>query len=321
MHFFNREVNMMTNPIYGMTNYYNLFTSPLKSYQDNPTNNLIFSAAANNIYMKTFAQKTTSEMSSYLSALNSTISDLKSASKSLANDGQASGFNQKRVTASDNNAVTGTAVSNADAATYTFNISKLAKAQNAEYTIDGKQYTSQQNTISINSDKVSVTLNKADSKDIKVKVGSDSNAIKSDIKDFINSFNSTINLTNSYSSSFSGAANLNSELSSIASSRMSFLDNIGIKQNSDGTLNLDEKKLDTALSENLSQVKDTFNGFNGVAEKTYNKSNEVLSSLVKYSKPTETSKPSYNNYGNQSVQGAFPSFQNNYRGMIVDTLL
>lgn len=389
----------MTSSIYGMTNYYNLFTSPLKSSQESPLNNLIYVASANKMYMDNFAQKTSSEMSSYLSALNSSISDLKAASKPLSTDGLTSSFNQKSVASTDSGAVAGTALSNADLAAYTINVSKLAKsqtntgkvlnsndssvigqgsnffsikvgnkteknitfninetdtnksslgkmasainyakvgvtasvindstagtsylkivsdktgtdsgftitdktgnavsatesvttttvAQNAEYKIDGKQYTSQQNTVNLNNDKVNVTLNKAENKDIKVTIGSDTNAIKSDIKDFLESYNNTINLANTYSSSFSGASTLKSELKSITNSRMPSLYNIGIKQNSDGTLSLDEKKLDKALSENISQVKDTFSGFNGIAQKAYNKSNDVLNSPVKYSKPT-----------------------------------
>lgn len=56
------------------------------------------------------------------------------------------------------------------------------KAQNAFYTLDGKQYESQSNTVDINNGKVSLTMNKADGREIKLSVGFDTMGIQNGIK-------------------------------------------------------------------------------------------------------------------------------------------
>lgn len=211
--------------------------------------------------------------------------------------------------------VSGNAVAASGAASTT------GQAQNAEYTLDGKQYTSQENTIKLNNDKVKVTLNKAESKDISLKVGTDTEGIKSDIKDFVKNYNNLVNFANSSSTNFRGAADLSRELGNIAKSRKSSLEGMGITANSDGTLSINEKKLDKTVDTELWRVKSTFEGKTGIAESVYKKSNEVLSSPVKYAKPEEFKRDFSSFYNYMSTANHMPYGQNMYNGMVVDMLL
>lgn len=201
-----------------------------------------------------------------------------------------------------------------------------AEAQDAEYTLDGKQYTSQQNTASIDEGKVRLSFSKAEGKDIKVRVGTDTAAIKEDIKDFVNSYNSVISFVNANTSDFSGAGRLREELDKLVSSKGYSLRNMGIASEADGTLSIDEERLDNALSSNLSSAKNTLSGYNGFAQKVVDKSNEVLNGPMKYSKPNESSISTSNFYSllfnPPNTQNSYLSnMQNMYSGLIVDALL
>lgn len=425
---------MMANTVTDLTNYYNVFKSPVKTYQANPVTNLIYGAMANKFYLQTVAKKSQSAMSSYLTSLNSNITNLKNASKSLTTKGPDSSYNQKSVNSSNTDSVTGKAIENATVADYKLNVSKLAKSQsnfgvglnstettsfnkgvnsfslkigksesknisfninntdtnkssldkmakainsaktgvnasvytdsqtgksslhlsstatgtdaaftltdingnatsvsgsnnikeesqNAEYTLDGKKYTSQSNNIKLDNNKVEITLKKAENKDIKFNVKTDVNAIKSDIKDFVDNYNDMVELTNNYSSELSGAKKLSEEFNNITSSKRASLERMGITENSDGTLSVDDKRLDYSIASNLQSVKDTFSGNNGLAEKIYSKSNEVLSRPMKYSKPTE-SKENFNSFYNyMSANNSASYSQNMYSGMLFDSSL
>ena len=193
-------------------------------------------------------------------------------------------------------------------------------AQDAEYTAEGKTYTSQSNTIALNNDKVHISFSKAEGKDIKVTVGTDIEAIKSDIKAFVESYNKTLTLANTYSSELSGAREAAAGLGSIVDARKHALQDIGISINADNTLSVNEDKLEKAVVNSLSYIKDTFGGYNGITEKVYSKANEILTSPVKYSKPAESSSE-FNNFYNYMSANRLNSAQNIYRGLVVDMML
>lgn len=127
---------MMTNAVFGVSNYYKLFASPLNSYEVNPVSNLIYGATAGRIYSQTVAKKVKDSMSSYLSSLNSNIVSLKEEAKPLA-------------------------------------------SKEVDY------------------GKVKLTSNRSDGKDIKTSVEMDINAIKKDIKAFVDSYNKAFDFANS----------------------------------------------------------------------------------------------------------------------------
>ncbi len=425
---------MMVNTIFGLTDYYSVFASPVQSYQVNPVTNLIYEATANKIFSQTVGKKLQSSTSSYLSSLNSSTNNLKSAVKPFTLKAADSLFDRKSVTASDSTTVSGTTAANADVSSYTLNITKLAvaqtnmglqmnsgeksfntginsfsiktgtgqakniyvninendtnktglekiasainyaqigvnanvvndsktgtsylkltasrtgtdnaftlsdiagnavsasstatvsaQAQNADYSIDGNKYTSQENTVSLNNGKVKLTLNKADSKDIKLQIGTDTNGIIVSINNLVESYNKLSNFSSMNSSSFNGAKTLSAELGNIVNSRKASLYSIGISVRNDDSLVIDGKKLDQAINTDIYRVKDVLSGSFGIAEKLYNKANEILTAPVKYSKPVVQAQDSTGvTWYAASAASRMPASWNFHSGMVVDMLL
>ncbi|MCX7748491.1 MAG: flagellar filament capping protein FliD [Clostridia bacterium] len=419
----------MAGSIYGFSSLSSAFHSPLKSHEVNPVSNLIYGSAASKVYSDTFARKLQDITSSYLSSLNSTVTDLKVNAKPLLSKSSDSSYNQKTVLSSDSTGVTGSATSTAGFYNYTLNIAQIAKSQvntglsldsntassitagnhtfslkvgnkeaknisfavgkdannkqslegmakainysrqgvtanvisdaksgksylkitsdktgtdhaftitgiqgnaaavsgiqnissnsqNAVYKVNGKDYISQNNSISLDNGKVTAVLHKGEGKDIELKVAADTKAIKSDIKDFVTSFNKITDLTNSYSSSLGSAQKLGKEFSDIITLRKTSLQSIGILVNNDRTLSVDDQKLDKVLNENVSKVRGVLAG---IADKAYLKSNNVLTSPMRYAgNAFLEGNPSvlYNHSGNRQLNAL-----NIYRGLSVDTLL
>ena len=98
-----------------------------------------------------------------------------------------------------------------------------------------------------------------------------------------------INFSNDHLDTFNGASKLKSDFTNIISMQKTPLNSMGITINSDSTLNIDEKKLDAALKNNADKVKDTFSGYNGLAEQIYKKTNEISISPSKYTNNVFTS--------------------------------
>lgn len=196
-----------------------------------------------------------------------------------------------------------------------------SQAQDAEYKLDGKQYTSKSNTISIDYDKVQLTLNKAESKDIRLSVGRDSNAVTEDIQNLVKNYNNLISTANSNSSAFSGAEKLKSDLEGIIRSDKASLSSMGINQNGDGTLAVDKKKLSDAVINNFSNIKDVFGGYNGVSQKLYSKAIQVQTSPQQYMKQPNFGNGFNFNTNNPFQSNSFRPGQNIFSGMVVDTFL
>lgn len=197
------------------------------------------------------------------------------------------------------------------------------QAQNSLYTLDGRQYEAQSNTVDINNGKVTIIMNKADGREIKLSVGYDGKGIQNDIKAFIKKYNDALTLTGSYSGTLQGAGLLGSELQSTVNLRANALANIGITKNSDGTLKIDESKLARAIENNYAYVRDVFSGPGGIASKVYVRANEVLQSPLKYSYPGLSSGNSGNSasYGSIAHASLLRSSPGLYSGMILDMLL
>lgn len=194
-------------------------------------------------------------------------------------------------------------------------------AQNAEYTVNGEKHISEENTVNLENNKVQLTFNKADGKDIKVNINRDVNAIKSDIKNFVESYNKTINFTETYAENFSGANQIKQEFAGGVRSRRYSLEGIGITQNSNGTLSVNEEKLKNSIETNASKVEDILGGINGVAKNIYNKSSEILTSPLKYTKPQEIDK-SYDSFYKYTIaMNRLTKTPNQMPGLVLDMLL
>jgi flagellar hook-associated protein 2 len=427
------EVNILTNSINSVSNYYSNLWNTTNISQMYNTSNAWQNFLTNNFSSKVNTSKILSGMSSYLTSLSSDANSLKSATSQLRANNYDSSFNKKNVSAVGSNAITGTATNSADLGDYTVNVSKIAiaqvnkganlnsndkadnqginaisiqvgafqaknisftitntdtnssalnkmasaindsksgvtanvvsdsetgtsylnitanktgvdnsfnisdtsgnmaaavgvnaksvTAQNAEYTVNGKQFTSQYNTNSIDNNKVKLIFDKAENKDIKLSVGTDNASIKTDIKSLVTSYNKLINDVNANAESFSGAHKLGYELGNIVKSRNSSLESIGVTENKDNTLTIDDKKLDDSIKNNLYKVKDLFNSYNGISDKLNAKSNEVISEPTKYSKPSELNNGISDYYNYMSSTYKLPYSINYNAGLIINSMV
>ncbi len=156
-------------------------------------------------------------------------------------------------------------------------LSVINPAQDAAYSIDGLAGTSAGNTISTAID--GLTLNLAAAGSSKLTVSNDSSKATSALGNFVSTYNSFVgiyqNLTKyDVASGTAGALigdatlnSINSTLSRIVggTANGATLSSIGISQQVDGTLKLDNDKLANALSDGGKQVGNLFGGDNGFA--------------------------------------------------------
>lgn len=194
-------------------------------------------------------------------------------------------------------------------------------AKDANYSVDGKAYTSQSNVNTIDKGKVTLSFSKAESKDIKVNVGTDTSSIKTDIKKFVTAYNDMMDTANTNTSAFKGAQYLSSEFSNVVKTNKSTLNSMGITMNSDNTISLDEKKLDQSLKSNVNKVKDVFGGYGGIADKLTVKANDIMSSPQKYTKTVDFANDLNNDYYNYMTStNMVPYAQNMNTGILFSNM-
>jgi flagellar hook-associated protein 2 len=164
----------------------------------------------------------------------------------------------------------------------TLNTAGSNEAQDAKLTVDGIAVTSPTNTVTGMMD--GVTLNLTGTGTNTLTVAQDNTAATNAIQGLVTAYNSYVSTVSSLSSydKSSGSAGVllgDTTLSSVQRGLASVLSgsvkgnsigtlaNLGITRNADGTLNLDNGKLATALQNNPAGVKDLFVGTNGYATK------------------------------------------------------
>jgi flagellar hook-associated protein 2 len=147
--------------------------------------------------------------------------------------GEAQGF-----TIQDNggNAVAQTGVANVTQA-----------AQNAEYTLNGDARTSASNTVNIGNG-LEVTFRETTQEDATVGAAQDTTAINNAIRDMVNNFNQLREAAVNNNSD-RGAQNLQNRMDNISSAFGASLSRIGITQNENGYLQIDEKRLASAIQD------------------------------------------------------------------------
>jgi flagellar hook-associated protein 2 len=172
----------------------------------------------------------------------------------------------------------------------------LSRGKNCIYTINGgEEMSSLSNTIeSESSDLTGLSVTAMDKGDVTISVQSDSDSIKTAISSFVDAYNSMQSLIESATASTTDskgkvtaglladegdADEISTKLRSMVTSTLSSmsgtikrLEGLGIDTNgNDNTLEIDSDTLDTALSDNLTEVKDLFtNSTDGLAVSMYN---------------------------------------------------
>jgi len=177
----------------------------------------------------------------------------------------AAGSNSLGVgTALDRDAITGNVTGGAG-------LTVTETAKNAKFTLDGVQMERATNTVSDAVDGLTFTLNKADNKNITLKVAMDTSSIVSAFQDVVSKFNAAYQSYKSNSGSggvFSGDVTMQSVFSQLRSSIAGGVQGddgeywsaavLGLSTGRDGTLSLDTKKLEEALAANPDAVGKVF---------------------------------------------------------------
>ncbi|MCQ2045978.1 flagellar hook-associated 2 domain-containing protein [Stutzerimonas stutzeri] len=184
----------------------------------------------------------------------------------------------------------------------------LERAQNAKFTIDGLALQSATNKVEGAIPDVALDLVSADKdKTVTITVAQDKEGVSANIKKFVTAYNNLIKTTNSLtkvtkvgedgqplagglvgdSSVRSILSGVQSELTSVGGSDgVRMLSDLGITTQKDGTLAVDDKKLDTALEKNFSAVGGFFTGEAGLMNRLnsrvegFNQSGGILAQRV-----------------------------------------
>mgnify|MGYP003526854454 CR=1 FL=1 len=175
-----------------------------------------------------------------------------------------------------------------------------APAVDAQFTIDGLSMTSASNTVTSAIGGVEFTLVKAD--EATLTVATNSAGLKTSVKTFVDAYNTLVSsikkltsvttatdsdgVTTSTAAALTGDSATRSILSSLrneltgsstSGGSISMLSQMGVTSKNDGTLEVDDKKLDAALTKNAASVQGFFTGTGGLLTR-------MSSSLDVYSK-------------------------------------
>lgn len=186
-------------------------------------------------------------------------------------------------------------------------LTQINAAVDAEVYIDGQKVLSSSNTVVNAIDGITINLLKEDTGTVhNLSVANDTQTVKSNIQSFITNYNTLktfINDVTEFDPATGEAAvllgdattrNLSNQIRtqisdsvSGISGQFSTLVDLGITSNSDGTLIIDNTKLDAALNSNMDDVAELFSSSNGIATKLdsivteYTKSDGLLDSKTK----------------------------------------
>ncbi|MEH6389679.1 MAG: flagellar filament capping protein FliD [Pseudomonas profundi] len=192
----------------------------------------------------------------------------------------------------------------------------ISYARDANLAVDGIAISSQSNTVSEAIDGVTLTLKSAQSKEevenastVSLTVGEDRAAVKSSLKKFVDGYNKLMGTVGSLTNvtavggddgapltgALVGDASVRSFMSSIrgdlgnpaGTSEMKILADLGISTQRDGTLKIDDARLDKALDENFGQLSGFLTGESGLMSrlestvKPYTQTGGILESRTK----------------------------------------
>ncbi len=158
-------------------------------------------------------------------------------------------------------------------------------SQDAAYSVDGSDYTSGSNTVYLDDGLVTATLEGVGTSTLTV--APDHGKVTSAVTNLVSELNKTIDFLDSNSSYIKD--DLVAALNSFISDHKNELASFGITLGEDGKLGIDSSELATAVSENLSGIKEAFSGLDGLALQTSNlASNTVMNSPLAYAKEAES---------------------------------
>ena len=175
-------------------------------------------------------------------------------------------------------------------------LTEIAEAKDAEVYIDGQRVLSASNTVDNAIQGVTIIALKEDAgTTYELTVARDTETVASNVQSFVSAYNQVINyvgdvtffdpqngdagilLGDSTLRTFTNQirSEISNTVTGVNSSFTSLVD-IGITSNDDGTLVVDNNRLNTALSTNLNDVADLFSSDNGIATRLDNIVNEYV---------------------------------------------
>jgi len=157
--------------------------------------------------------------------------------------------------------------------------------QDATYTVNGTDYTSGTNTVSLDDGLVTAHIN--DVGDAVLTVGPDEKKVAGAINDFVSELNSFIEFNQNNRDYIK--EDVVSTINSYIDGHKTELAAMGITQNDEGTLSVDEEILASAVNQDMAGVKSTFSGFDGFSYQVKTYSSRISTdSPLNYAKESES---------------------------------
>lgn len=112
---------------------------------------------------------------------------------------------------------------------------------------------------------------------VKIKITADEKSIIKQVNSFVDQYNTTVNNVKDNDSMFNKDL---LDITKLAKQNRHALEDIGIKIKADGTLKVDEKKLESALENDFKSVKNLLGGSGGLAGKVAEKAKAIVNTPV-----------------------------------------
>ena len=167
------------------------------------------------------------------------------------------------------------------------------QAQDAEYSVDETDYTSATNNIYLDGGLVEVTL-KGEG-EASLTVAPDAGLVQGAISDFVSEINAFLDFLQDNEDYIKD--DVLSSVHSFVMDHKQELGSFGISEGEDERLEIDETEMGDAVSQNISGIKETFGGFDGLAVQINNYASRLTTdSPLNYGKEAENLSPDFTNY-------------------------
>jgi flagellar hook-associated protein 2 len=154
----------------------------------------------------------------------------------------------------------------------------IQAARNAEFTVNGEQRTSATNTAALGNG-LSATFTRTTDTDAEVSAGRDTAAVNNAVRDMVNNFNQLREASLNHSGD-RNAQRLQQQLDNVSRAFGNTLSSIGITQNQNGYLQINQEQLATAID-------------NGAAERALGEGSSVTQRLNQIARTADTNPNQY----------------------------
>jgi len=232
-------------------------------------------------------------------------------------DGSEEGTKRLDITSDDIGAASVFTISDVsgNAVTATGVDSVSTTGQDAAYEVDGINYTSGSNTISL--DEGLVTVNLQGVGESILTVSPDEEKVKNAITDFVSEVNSFVDFLKTNDDYINDE--VLSSVNSFINDHKGELESFGITQGEEDKLEVDTDKLAMATSQNMTEIKEAFSGFDGLAVQMNNSASRIaMDSPLNYAKEAENMSMEFTDYLYSASAGML---QNLMQGMLLNTYI